>query len=434
MGKRDEKDRFGYLCSKIAKLSFFIYLFFIIFGTSMPFQDEVRGIEDQTASNLINQFLFSSLFMLSLICLIPKKQLIFRIIQREKFLTLFLLWSFFSVFWSDFPFTSFKRWIQIAGSAIVCTSVLVYFPSADKAFNYLKIILGCFITLSFLSILIIPGAIQWDFPAWRGLAVHKNTLGQVSLVSLMVWTFCAIKSNFYGKLIAYLFWLLSFVLLIGSKSTTSFLAGAVLLAIAGIIYAKRVFVRPVLGQFLASIFVFSFFLGLSSIIYLEPSILATAFGLFGKDVTLTGRLDLWVSIFDETKRHLLYGCGIGGFWGVNSQALASLYEEYVWLPTHAHSGYLDIMNETGIVGILLITLMVTFYFYDLTKVEKPHFWKWFVMAALILNITESTLFRLNELIGLLFTFSYLACYSQILKCPNSLHNKVKNVGLHYAQA
>jgi O-antigen ligase len=146
-----------------------------------------------------------------------------------------------------------------------------------------------------------------------------------------------------------------------------------------------------------------------------PQYLASLFRLFGKDLTLTGRIDIWSFLLEEIQKHLAHGSGFGGYWVSSNPLLEDFLEEYFWVPNQGHSGYLDILNETGIVGILLLIFMVVFYFFNLNKSEKANFFKWFVIAALILNITESTLFVPNMLTGVLFTFSYIALYTEFVK-------------------
>jgi O-antigen ligase len=138
--------------------------------------------------------------------------------------------------------------------------------------------------------------------------------------------------------------------------------------------------------------------------------MSSIFNAFGKESTFTGRTDLWVEILKEAKGHLFIGCGFEGFWVVGNDSFMSLYTDLSWLTNQAHQGYLDLLNETGLIGLVLLILMVVFYFKNLSNLRKPHLWKWFVVIALIVNFQESTLFRINTLTGVLFTFSYLVLY------------------------
>jgi O-antigen ligase len=416
-------DRFCAFASFLAKFSFFVYIFLLIFGTRIPFQDylstgEIRRVEDIATSNIINQIAFSFLYILSSIGLVPKRKQIPLLIKSEKFLSLFILWSFFSVFWSEFPLVSFKRWIQLLGGVIILISVLVHFESTEEALNYFKVILMGYILITFISILYIPAATDYRFPAWRGISVHKNFLGQISLISLIVWSIDLVNKGFLKRANTVIFWCLSFVLLLGSKSTTNLLAGAILLYTLGLLIVTKKIFQPVIGKVLSDLFSISFIGCLLIVVFFEWELIETLFSLFDKDLTLTGRTHLWAEIFKETKNHLLLGFGYGGFWIPNTPILDKLYDQFIWLPNQAHSGYLDVLNETGVVGLTLLIFMVVVYFLNIAKWNAASYWKWFVVAALILNFSESSFLLPGAITGDLFLFSYLAFYTELIKRSN----------------
>jgi O-antigen ligase len=399
----------------LSKVLFALFLVFTIFGISSPYRD-VSGVEDLITVNPRNQIIFSSLYFLALISLWPKRNLVLRFIKKEKFLSLFILWSLLSVFWSDYTAVSFKRWAQLTGNTIVLLAAIVHFSSVDEATRYFKLILYVFIPLNLLAVLFIPDAIQWQFPAWRGITAHKNHLGQVSLMSLIFWVHGFYQGNMKNRAIAVIYACLSLILLMGSRSATAILTTGILFFILGFEVAyKRIF-RTVIGSSLSSLLFFAFFICLIPILYLGLDFIESAPKLIGKDLTFSGRTDLWVTIFDEAKTHLLYGCGFGGFWVVGSAPIEVLYNIHIWLPNQAHLGYLDTINETGIIGLVIMAVMVIYYFINLSKFEGSHFWKWFVIAALVLNLMESCLMSSSRsLTSTLFIYSYLALFYETMK-------------------
>jgi O-antigen ligase len=417
---RDVSISFSFFGRILAKLSLFLYFFFVFFGTSIPFQKETSNIGDFATSNTANQIIFSSLFIISAIIIISKRHEILQFVKVEKFLSIFLLWSFLSVFWSDFTIISFKRWFQIFGMVIIFLAALFHFQSTKEVLKIFKAVLAIYLPLCLLSVLLIPEATQWEFPAWRGLAPQKNTLGQISLISIMILSFAPWEGGRVQRTLHIILLIISFILLIGSKSTTSILTGLIVLFLNILSYAEKIIVRPVVGGMLSMVLFLTLLLSIISIIYIEPSIVAMIFDVFGKDLTFTNRVDIWISIFEEAKKHLLLGCGFGGFWGVNSLTIDLLYREFIWFPTHAHSGYLDMINETGIIGISFFALMVISYFINLIKFQNSNYWKWFFVVCLILNITETTIFRPQELSGAIFIFSYVVFYVDVIK------NKIEN--------
>jgi exopolysaccharide production protein ExoQ len=412
-------DGFIEYSSKLAKASLFLYLFFVFFGTSLPFQENIRSMEDFSTENPVNQIVYSSLFVLSCISLFPKRSLAIRFFKREKFLGLFLIWSLLTVSWSDLPFVSFKRWIQTFGMVIVFVSAFLHFQSEEEAFGYVRAVLIAYIPLSLLSILLVPGATHVKYDAWRGLASHKNMLGQVSLLSLIVWSCAVCNPDYDRKMLGLFYGGLSCVMLVGSRSATSIVTGVILLFLATVHYAEKKIARPVVGRTISSMLVLSCLIPVCFLIYLAPDIAPSLFGLIGKQWSVIVRADIWSSMWEVIEKHWILGCGFQGFWVADNPAILGIYEELQWMTPHAHQGYLEILNETGIIGLSLFLLMTIQYFHNASTHGKSHSGIWVVIAVLILNATESTLFRLHEVTGVLFVFSYLALYATHFRWDSS---------------
>jgi len=409
--------RTGNYLSKIARVTFLIYLFFTFFGTALPFRDRAASVDEVGTSNIVNQILFTSLFLVSSVCLYPKRKELARFIIKEKFLTMFLLWCLLSVVWSNYPFVSFKRIFQIFSSVTVILAFLFHVNETNDSLKYFKAILYLYIPLSILSCLVIPGAIDPVHSTWRGLTVGKNYLGQAGLVSIIVWMYTMKSNSLKSKFISGILLVLSAVLLVGSWSMTSILTFVLLTFLFVLFSIDKIFRSLCIGKTFSVLIIVSSILLFISIYYLGFDLIASSFNRMGKDTTFTGRTDLWIDILKIASDRLVMGYGYGGFWVIqyDNLDLMRLYEKYVWLPNEAHLGYLDIFVETGLLGLSLFVLMVIFYFKNLQKLKKPPFGLWLFVAALILNLQESTLFFSKILTGELFLFAYLALYAEVIK-------------------
>ncbi len=399
--------------SAIVRIMFTFYMFFIFFGTSVPFRVRPTDLAEIGTSNLANQIIFGSLFLVSAGCLFLNWSNFIAFIKREKFLTLFLAWCFLSIFWSDHSFISFKRWFQILTTVTVSIALLLDMRRPDEYLKYFKGILYLYIVLTYLSILLVPGAIDPKHLTWRGLTVGKNYLGQTALVSILFWIYSLKTASGKKKAIYLLMAALSVILLIGAFSMSSILTFALLVFVGVLLAIDRLIESIRVGRVFSGAIFASSLLLVFSFYYFAPDLVNSGFNEVGKDASFTGRTFLWADIFQIAEKHLLVGCGFSGFWVVESNALYRLYEKYVWLPNEAHEGYLDILNETGIIGIFLLFLMIFFYFRRLSKLETPHFGKWFIITIMILNLQESTLFRQNVLTGVLFIFFYLVLQNEL---------------------
>ncbi len=403
--------------SKIVKFVFLIYLFFIFFGTSMPFRERATSVDDVATSNIMNQIIFTFLFLMSCALLIPKRKEVVQVIKIEKFLTLFLIWCVFSILWSNYPIVSFKRLFQLISSVMVILSFLLYIKPGDESLRYFKLILYLYIPLSFLSILFIPGAIDPVHLTWRGLSVGKNYLGQVAVVSIIIWAYAIKKDSWKGRTLSVMMLILSIVLLFGAWSMTSILTFAILLCLFLMLSIDRKFKLLGVGKTFFVTVMISVVIIAISIYYLGYDIIVSSFRNIGKDITFTGRTDLWIDLLKIAKPYLHLGYGYGSFWVIqyDNVDLMNLYEKYIWLPNEAHLGYLDILIETGFVGLILFILMITFYFINLITRKKQPFGLWLMIAILILNLQESTIFFPKILTGELFIFSYLVLYADLFR-------------------
>ncbi len=407
--------------SQVAKITFFLYFFFTLFGTSLPFRSGTRDPSKLGTSNVVNQIVFSTLFLTALFSLIPKTNQVIAIIKKEKFLIVFLLWCTLSLIWAENSFVVFKRLFQFYTVIIVCFAFFVHSDSTDDVLFILKIFFSIFMIVSLVSIFTMPGAVSRHFKEWQGLATSKNGLGQASLVSTVIWIYVISKDKrIKSQLFGYFMLIISLVLLIGSHSITS-ISTLLFLIIAWFLFEIDKIFKP-LGIRRTITIIFLVFAGSLVVLDLFNSgeIMASVFALAGKNLTLTGRTDLWADIMIEVKKHFLIGCGYKGFWIVDSPKILEVYETYIWLPRSSHSGYVDILNETGLIGLFMVLGIIINYFITLVKQKEKTFWMWFIVLALIENFTETIFFNAGGLMTLLFIFAYLSLFTNII-------NKEKNI-------
>ena len=410
--KKDLYTNFYY----VANATFFLYMFFVIYGTSLPFQKTLQETEEIQTSNIVNQIVFSFLFLTALYSLIPKWPFVISIIKKEKIFFIFLLWCSATLLWSNYPFVSFKRLFQYITTYLVFLSIFAHVSSTEKTFKYFKILLSGYILISFISVFTIPGAID-EHGLWRGIATSKNHLGQMTLISILFFIHFIYTSSMRQKLFFIFMLLLTAILFLGSNSVTSSLT---LLIIGGLLlaqYLDKQFAPTGIGRTVSVTIIVFMFAMLISLLFFAPRLLSDLVNETGRDLTLTGRTELWQDVLKYANSHLLLGAGFQGFWVLDSLQLQELYQVYIWIPIQAHNGYLDILNETGLIGLLLFFGTVINYFLNLSKAKDSYFWKWLLIAALVVNVTESTLIRPNITTGVLYLFAYLALFTDVYEKP-----------------
>ncbi len=392
----------------LAKTAIIFYLFFAFFGTTLPFQEQATAAEDIVTSNWVNQVVYTLLYLLAAASLIGRWNDVLSFLKREKMFFLFAVWCGATIMWSYEPMISLKRWIQMAGGYLIFTSVILLAEAESMVLKYLKAILMPYTVLTLAAILVVPEAVHED-GVWRGLAPHKNILGQTALMGMIVWSHALLSpGGLSQKVLAGLFWVLSAVLVAGSHSATSALTFVLLTGIWVLHQMDLKILRPKIGPAYSRLIIGFGMTAVLLLVLLNMQLFELILGAVGRDITLTERVDLWAIILEEVRKHWVLGCGFGGYWVPTSALMTAIYEDFVWLPNQAHNGYLDILNETGIIGLTLFLGLVLYYLKRLKTHSEEFFWKWIFLAVLVLNFTESMFIRVHEPTAAMFFLSYLA--------------------------
>jgi len=259
-----------------------------------------------------------------------------------------------STVWSQLPQQTLQNSIAIAmnmGFAIVCAERL----SVKRFSENVRWALNAMVLLSLLTAAVgMPSAWYQDVMnrptilgtnPIQGLFSHKIFFGVYSTAALI---FNAIAIGGVRRMLIVSACLLAILL---SGSTTALftaLVACVLLLLVGL-YSKGFFqfaVGPLTGILLATLIIL-------------PSAFEPILNAFGRDATLTGRTELWAWALWFFEKRPILGWGYRGIFGDSIAApghliaLASGYE-----PPHFHSGYLQVLTETGVLGASLFMIIL----------------------------------------------------------------------------
>jgi len=363
-------------------------------------------INDVVTENIVNQLLYSVLFIICIITLIPKYKSAIQLIIKGKFLFIFLLYAFLSILWSEYTFISFKRIFQIITVVLIFVNMFAHIEDEKYILRVFRFIVSLYLFSSLLVVFTVSGAKDPQFLTWRGFAQTKNNLGQVSLITFIVSFILSNYNTERGRYYDYLLMLLSLTLLFGSRSGTSIVTFIGVIFLLSIIKFSDLFKTIGLSRTFTTL-TFAFIVTITFVLVFYSSAIEEFTLMIGKDPSFTGRTDLWENIYFEILKHPILGAGYQSFWVVENPDVIQLYGIFVWLPNQAHNGYLDMINDLGIVGFGIFVIMMFNYFYQSMITEKTNYWAFIIIAVLVINLQESTLFRTGNLSGLIFIFSYL---------------------------
>src|SRR5206468_5103267 len=314
----------------------------------------------------LDRCIYFGLIAAGIYVLSKRRVQLLEIIRQNQWLTIFFVYCFLAIFWSDFPFVAFKRWIKVLGHPIMALIVLT---EPDPVESLSRLIKRCAYVIVPVSILFIKYYPQLGrgFDTWSGGAVNtgittnKNLLGADCLILglfffwhlLQTWPLERGKARrnelfLTGGFLMAIWWLL--LMAQSSTSLVSLFLGVLIVVILGWQFVDRRFI----GTYLI--------IGVLALVAAEWAfgIYASAIQFLGKDATLTDRTLLWSELL-KVKVNPLFGAGFESFW------LGDRFRNFAasrwWQPNQAHNGYLETYLNLGVVGLLLLIglLIATFW-------------------------------------------------------------------------
>lgn len=407
------------------------WLFWALFGLSFS----PAGGEASGDGSLFRQLTWSTLFALLAAQLLWDKKLapkqLLALVPTSMWLLMSLI--FISLAWSPEPVISFKRAIQMVGVLLISLLVARSTLQGEDLLAKLCIPAGAFIAIGLASAVLTPATAFDVDHAMRAISSHKNTWGQFSLLSCLVFLFSWLRNT---KQLWFLVIGLapSFISLVLSKSTTSLLtflliSGAVtvwmLLRYPGML-GKMILIAGVLVAALA----FHGFLVFTGEWPLD-ALSRNLFKATGKDSSLTGRTFLWELMYAEIAKHPWLGTGYGGFWTSTAGASAILVSHLNWgPPVQAHSGFIDVVNELGALGALLMSVMALVHARNIWALLRSQhaiagmLHGSLLVSVIIVNYAETSLLRTTHFWWVLYSISIFEAHvlAQGLR-PASAHTR-----------
>jgi O-antigen ligase len=366
--------------------------------------------------SLLDVAYFLTLILAGICVLIGRRVNVGELFRDNQWLFLFLLYCFFAILWSDYPFTSFKRWVKALGNPIMALVILtdrnpvVAFRIVMKRCSYLLI------PLSVLFIKYLPEYGRgFDFftgkPTNHGVGLTKNDLGYVCMLFglFFYWNLLAAR-QIQDRRRRHREILLSvgMLLLIGwcldsadsATSLISFLIGAATLTALGL----RVVNKRAIGTYLIVCILAVW--ALNSIFDISDRILLA----LDRSPTLTDRTHLWGDVLALQDSPII-GAGYEGFW--TGERLRALWAAWWWHPNQAHNGYIETYLNLGAVGIALLCGVIVSTYRKIAKKLSTDFpfarlRLALLFAILAFNYTEAA-FKGVHLVWTLFYIIAIDC-------------------------
>lgn len=325
-----------------------------------------------------------------------------------------LLWilvalAFVSVLWSDVPAFAFRRCLNMAAT----TGFGLYLAFRYTPRQLLRL-LGWALTVAIVcSLLVIFLRPEMGLDTaltnygWRGIFGQKNTLGRLMSLGVLVFFFLAFDSKRHR----WLYGVASLVcagMLFKAGSATSIFAVPILLGLMFLFaISRRHTAWKVFGW--ASFSAVGVACGL--LLFVDPNAL---FALMGRDATMSGRLDIWAAVLPKVMAHPWLGYGYSSFWlGLAGQSSSDLWSILEWHVPHSHNGFLDLVEELGIAGLLLFLAgfalsMKRGLQWARTQGSLLALWPLTYLSFMFLfNLTEGSILRQDSIFWVLYVATYV---------------------------
>lgn len=286
-------------------------------------------------------------------------------IAANTALILFYLYLGISIMWSDDPGGSFKRWSKVVGLVFVISVML---SEKDPLQAVRAVYVRCAIVLIPLSAVFIRyyPTLGQNYSVsgekmFTGVTTQKNGLGEIAMVFglFLVWDYLETHHAGVKKLWRRVPWdhlvllLVSIWLLNVSQSKTALIC--MLVGLALMLRKGRLASATVSRVVLATALSLPFFL---LVMQQFNSIAAPLVTMMGRDLTFTGRTDIWHNVLADKTVNPLIGAGFFNYWGGEGETIRTA----MGAPgVHsAHNGFLDIYLDGGLIALgLLLCLLWT---------------------------------------------------------------------------
>lgn len=349
-------------------------------------QDEI----DYTKGTMIVSLLGNILLCIACISLLNNRTLAKKNVVKDIAIIIVFLYLFASCFWSPLFFVSIRKFTKLIGLYIMLLYNQVGVKEPKNNLN--KMLSFYFIIVTISSLLLIVIFPQWgcmpyeDSVLPKGIFGHKNQFGAFAAF-FFLW-FLYEKSQYKN-----LFLVLCFLMLIISRASGALISLSSTIFVSSLIFfifSKKVNLNSTLK-------ITILWLGTTCLCFylliggfnLDPT--SYILGLFNKDASLTGRVDLWPILLSYgLEHHPIIGNGYESFF--LEPNVAWITRSLGWVALNAHNGLLHIFLNNGVIGVALISWVI-FRAIVNNIVNRDYRNISILIFVIFCNISEATLFR-----------------------------------------
>jgi exopolysaccharide production protein ExoQ len=390
----------------------FVLLFSARVGVILIYGDFSMDTDPEDTSSL-TIYIWSLVYLISGVLFLKKWKNNFNLITKDKLLIALVALTIVSVIWSNSPIITLRRSIALLGTTIFAVYLAANY-SRQEWINLLSITFAIIVSLSLIVIIFFPeiGIHQFGDHTGRirGVLPHKNTFGHVLILCQLIFYVKIRQTNDKQFRVLWLsLFVLSLIFLVLTDSVTSVALFMLLVSLFIFVeFLKKINLRSKLLVYFVSPVMLSVIIAL---LILNFSVI---FNLLGREADLTGRVPLWLLVFNSIMESPILGYGYAAFWlGMDGPSRIIWEAIPFWEINHSHNGILDLWLSIGIFGVILFLIHFTRGIYlSINNIKNSSsfiiYWPLlFLVFFIILNFASSHILRRNHLFWILYVATLL---------------------------
>ncbi len=277
-------------------------------------------------------------------------------VRDQPLLWLMVAWCVISILWSDYPDRSLRHGLQLVVTVLFAAAV----ASRMTPLEVLKTTTVCFLLACAASLA--SGRARADGEGFLGIYNSKNAMASASSMLVLAGLCLAVDRRLPGRwrVLGVASLGLGGLLLYRANSVGTAVATAAVCMALMVVLALRHLSREqrLVTGVLAILGFIALLLGMLSQIDMIAAMFLDA---TGKDLSLTGRTDLWELAVDQIAHRPLLGAGFQAVWVPGNPLAEMLWTEFGVESRsgfHFHNAYLSNAVEIGVVGVAMQIVLV----------------------------------------------------------------------------
>lgn len=327
-----------------------IFALFVLTGIVLD-RDSLTNIsEDFGSASPLAKVINYSAYSIGILLAFSQYKRVLKFAFKDIYLWIFLAITVFSSLWSENYLLTLGRSISLFAVTMLGTYLATRY-SLSRLFQLLCMALAFIAVFSLIFTVISPSeAIINDIGRgamrWQGILAHPTSFGRTMALSTVLWLLYALSRQRY-RFVSVGVFVLSAILTLFSRAVGSYLA---VFAASSLIFV----LLTIRGRY-RNIALIAWLVIIPSVTILLISNYSILLGSVNRDVTLTGRIPLWIGVSEMIAQKPWLGYGYGAFWTGNGPS-AIVWLIAGWRAPHAHNGLLDVWLQVGLLGLVPFSL------------------------------------------------------------------------------